>query len=312
VTSRPRGYAEWRPHRKTEALLEQVDEVLAVYRAEWPLTVRQIFYRLVGRYEYPKDEHGYSRLGECLNRARRARRIPFSAIRDDGVVVTQFEWFDGPEGFWDDAARRARTYRRDRQASQSQRIELWCEAAGMMPQLARIADEFSVPVRSASGFSSVTGNHDLAARVIGYSVPTVILHVGDFDPSGVSIFTAMVEDAAAFVEADRDRTLGDYENVSLRGCGLRSQPIRSRHTSCRRRRRRRATADRTGGWRRAKWRRSRPMTSPPSSDRRSRPRSTSRAGNRRSTKSTTTASKCSAHSRAGPAHERFEQFHGRP
>lgn len=217
MTSRPRGYADWRPHRKTEALLAQVDEVLAVYRAEWPLTVRQIFYRLVGRYEYPKDEHGYSRLGECLNRARRARRIPFSAIRDDGVVLTQFEWFDGPEGFWDDAARRAHTYRRDRQASQSQRIELWCEAAGMMPQLARIADEFSVPVRSASGFSSVTGNHDLAARVIGYSVPTVILHVGDFDPSGVSIFTAMVEDAAAFVEADRDRTLGDYENVSLRG-----------------------------------------------------------------------------------------------
>jgi hypothetical protein len=164
VTSRPRGYSDWRPHRKTEALLDQVDEVLAVYRGEWPLTVRQIFYRLVGRYECPKDEHGYSRLGECL-----------------------------------------------------QRVELWCEAAGMMPQLARIADEFSVPVRSASGFSSVTGNHDLADRVIGCSVPTVILHVGDYDPSGVSIFTAMVEDAAAFVEADRDRTLGDYASVSLRG-----------------------------------------------------------------------------------------------
>lgn len=31
----------------------------------------------------------------------------------------------------------------------------------------------------------------------------MILHVGDHDPSGESIFTAMTEDAAAFVEADR-------------------------------------------------------------------------------------------------------------
>jgi hypothetical protein len=31
----------------------------------------------------------------------------------------------------------------------------------------------------------------------------VLLHVGDSDPSGESIFTAMTEDAGAFVEADR-------------------------------------------------------------------------------------------------------------
>jgi hypothetical protein len=43
------------------------------------------------------------------------------------------------------------------------------------------------------------------------------LHVGDFDPSGESIFTAMTEDAAAFVRADRViQTLHlDAERVAL-------------------------------------------------------------------------------------------------
>jgi hypothetical protein len=38
---------------------------------------------------------------------------------------------------------------------------------------------------------------------VSRDVPTVLLHVGDFDPSGESIFAALTEDAAAFVEADR-------------------------------------------------------------------------------------------------------------
>jgi hypothetical protein len=215
--NRPRGYAGWRPHRKTEALLEQVDEVLVEYENYLPLTVRQIFYRLVGQYGYPKDELAYGRLCEHLNRARRARMIPFASIRDDGVTLMGSRWYAGVEAFRDETGERIRNYQRDRQNGQPQRLELWCEAGGMMPQLERIASTYSVLVRSASGFTSVTGTHDIAARAIKRTVPTVILHVGDYDPSGVSIFESMTEDAAAFVEADRDRTLGDYERITLRG-----------------------------------------------------------------------------------------------
>lgn len=56
---------------------------LEEYRAHLPMTARQIFYRLVGAYAYPKDEAGYGRLIEMLNRARRARMIPMESIRDD-------------------------------------------------------------------------------------------------------------------------------------------------------------------------------------------------------------------------------------
>jgi hypothetical protein len=85
VTTRPKGYAAWRPQKKTMMVLEQVGEILEEYRDQLPLTARQIFYRLVGAHDYPKTEQAYERLCYYLNRARRARMIPFKVLRDDGA-----------------------------------------------------------------------------------------------------------------------------------------------------------------------------------------------------------------------------------
>jgi hypothetical protein len=73
----------------------------------------------------------------------------------------------------------------------------------MLHQLNRVAEPYSVPVFSAGGFASLTATRLIADRALDRSVPTVVLHVGDFDPSGESIFEAITQDAAAFVEADR-------------------------------------------------------------------------------------------------------------
>jgi hypothetical protein len=72
---RPRGIIAWNPHPKTHLLLDQVIAILDEYADYLPLTLRQIFYRLVGVYKYDKDEKAYERLGETLNKARRARII---------------------------------------------------------------------------------------------------------------------------------------------------------------------------------------------------------------------------------------------
>ena len=67
--SRPRGWlGDWRPQRKTLLLIEQIQVVLQEYAAHLPLTVRQIFYRLVGAYGYDKTELAYDRLGEVAAR----------------------------------------------------------------------------------------------------------------------------------------------------------------------------------------------------------------------------------------------------
>jgi hypothetical protein len=201
--TRPRGYADWTPRAQTLELLDEVQVVIEEYEDHLPITVRQIFYRLVATIDYEKTERAYDRLREHLVRARRAQIIPFDAIRDDGVVSYSPEWYDGVQGFWDDAGRRIRDYRRDRQTGQTHRFELWCESAGMAPQLARVASEFSIPVFSAGGFVSLSAVRQIVDRAADQNVPTVMIHVGDFDPSGESIFESMAADAVAFLEEDR-------------------------------------------------------------------------------------------------------------
>lgn len=212
---RPKGYAPWRPQWRTQVLLDQVAAVLEEYDEQLPLTVRQIFYRLVGAYGYEKTERAYGRLADHLVRARRARVLPFEAIRDDGVAVIAHDHYAGVEDFHDETGRRARAYRRDRQGGQPVYVELWCEAAGMLHQLDRVALAYSVRVYTTGGFGSLTANYEVAERALARNRPTVILHVGDLDPSGESIFESIVADAAAFVEADRVIALPDVRGVRV-------------------------------------------------------------------------------------------------
>jgi hypothetical protein len=184
---------------ETLALLDQVDSVLEEYQKFLPLTVRQVFYRLVGQYGYDKTEQAYARLCEMLVRARRAGMISFGAIRDDGTAGGEPQTFADVADFWEGVQSDVEHYSRHRLAGQDVAIELWCEAAGMVPQMQRVAYPFSVPIYSTGGFSSVTVTWEIAKRALLRDVPTVFLHCGDYDPSGESIFTAMAQDARMFV-----------------------------------------------------------------------------------------------------------------
>ena len=86
----------------------------------------------------------------------------------------------------------------DHSAGQRTRLVVICEAAGMAPQLARVADPFGVTVMSSGGFDSLTDKHKFAAALAGQGRPTAVLHIGDHDPSGVSMFLAFLEDVEAF------------------------------------------------------------------------------------------------------------------
>lgn len=199
TSTRPRGLARWRPQAATRVLLGQVDEVLTEYADALPLTCRQVFYRLVGAYGYAKNDNAYERLLEKLNRARRAELIPFASIRDDGVAVAAPAGFYGVADFWDAVADTAASYRRVRREGQTAAVEVWCEAAGMVPQLARVAHQYGAPVYSAGGFDSTTVKHDAVRRALAEDRPTVVLQIGDHDPSGWSMFDAAAEDIAAFI-----------------------------------------------------------------------------------------------------------------
>ena len=198
VRTRVRGFAPWTPRGDTLVLLDQVRAVFREYEDYLPLTIRQIFYRLVGAHEYEKSERAYDRLCEMLNRARRARVIGMNAIRDDGSTVIKPNSWDSGEQFLAVVRRQAANILLDRSTGQKTRLVVICEAAGMAPQLSRVANPFGVTVMSGGGFDSLTDKHKFAAELAGHDRPTEVLHVGDHDPSGVSMFLAFLEDVEAF------------------------------------------------------------------------------------------------------------------
>jgi hypothetical protein len=215
-TSRPRCYIEdYRPQKKTVALLNDAGAVLQEYRAHWPLTCRQIYYRLVGARGYPKTEAFYDSLCHHLANARRARVIPFSAVRDDGITTVDMQHFDDEEHFKRHLRELAERYTRNKLAGQDLHIEAHCEASGMIFQLAGVAHEYSVEVYSSSGFDSLTAKKLLADRICEIGKRAVILHLGDCDPSGESIFESAAEDVQAFIKADWPDIEVEFRRVAL-------------------------------------------------------------------------------------------------
>lgn len=205
-TGRKRGYFDddhhpYRPQRKTLDLISDAKEVLTEYEEYLPITVRQILYRLVETHGYQKSEYG--RLADHLVNARRGGLISFDDIRDDEVSVAGVHHYADADAFWSRVRTDANRYQRDKQSRQDHYLEVWCESAGMIPQLARVANRYSVEVWSCGGFDSLSAKKDLADRIVDIGKPTIILHLGDLDASGGHIVQAIAEDVTAFVNHDR-------------------------------------------------------------------------------------------------------------
>jgi hypothetical protein len=123
-------------------------------------------------------------------------------IRDDGGTVIEPFCYKSAKQFLDTCRLRAEKLRLDRTEGQETRLVVICEAAGMAPQLARVADPFGVKVMSGGGFESLTGIYKFAEEIWLSAAqekrPTEVLHIGDHDPSGTHIFLAFQEDVEAF------------------------------------------------------------------------------------------------------------------
>jgi hypothetical protein len=213
TSTRPRGFIDgWVPsstirkdksgtplHSHSPAeIVSIVQSIIIDNDAILPLTLRQIFYIMLG-HGYTKSDKSYKRLCEIMNKARRARLVDLDVIRDDGfTVVGEGRWND-EESLIEIFKANAKYAMFERQMGQDVYLMLWCEAAGMVPQLANATRKYSVPVHSSGGFDSLTTKHDMAEKISDFE-EVEILHIGDHDPSGVHICSSLDEDMQAFLE----------------------------------------------------------------------------------------------------------------
>jgi hypothetical protein len=234
IKRRPLGLAAWEPQGRTRPLIDAISRVLEEYRAFWPLTARQVYYRLIGiGVPVGKTKGGADGVGDKLNRGRRAGLWPWQAIRDEGAVRSRVgDGYDDPAHFWERVREAAKLYSRDLHAGQPRRVIVWCEAAGMVPQIERACAGLPVLVRSGSGMNSVTLLYEQAVEIVADDRPTVVLYVGDLDEWGQKIEDRVADDLTAFVDdlggdpdALRFRTIA-ITDAQARDHGLPGNPER--------------------------------------------------------------------------------------
>jgi hypothetical protein len=212
-----RGYVEWRPTDRIRAKLDAVLDVLATYHDQLPLTLRQLYYVLVARLVIGKTKAEYRALGYLLSKARRARIIPFENIHDQGSTLPSSLLGFADESWLAWSIRyEVENFELDRQLDQERRLVLWCEAAGMLDQLRRVGEPYGVHVVAGGGFNSVTDKWRFGELVRKACGPVQVLHIGDLDRHGESIFDVLAEDVQAF---------DGYRNVDFVRLGVTEQQV---------------------------------------------------------------------------------------
>ncbi len=161
------------------------DALYQVLAADQPMTVRQVFYRLVSQGVVAKTELEYkATVVRLLTEMRLAGAVPYHWIADNT------RWMRKPrtEGSWQAALRRtAETYRRAVWDHQPDYVEVWLEKDALAGVVYAVTAELDVPLMVTRGYPSLSFLHTAAAAIAATGKPAYLYYFGDYDPSGVDI-----------------------------------------------------------------------------------------------------------------------------
>jgi hypothetical protein len=176
-------------HRGPSAVTVELGQAAADVLARLPyaMTLRQLYYALVSSGAITKNEAAYAKLKRGVRDLREDGSIPWEWLVDHTRSVFAPRTWDGIEDLLTDTAK---LYRRDLMRQQDVAIQLWAESDSIGSVISQVADRYTIPTfigrgYAARGYLWSAAKDAVAAHAGGKSV--VILHVGDFDPSGEDI-----------------------------------------------------------------------------------------------------------------------------
>jgi hypothetical protein len=172
--------------RRTRAEIGAVKaEIARLLAADRPMTVRQVFYRLVGAGVVAKTEAEYKQtVGRLLTEMRLAEEIPFGWIADNT------RWMRKPASYSsvEQALRRtAEAYRRSLWDQQPVYVELWLEKDALAGVLMEESGPWDVPLMVTRGYPSLSYVYEAAQAIDDCEKPAYLYYFGDYDPSGLDI-----------------------------------------------------------------------------------------------------------------------------
>jgi hypothetical protein len=210
--------------RRTRAEIENI-EVWAelLLKDDHPMTVRQLYYRLVSEGIIDKTEQEYKTLVRLLGVLRREGELPFDWIADNT------RWQRVPATHSSLAAclkETADLYRRDLWRDQDAYVEVWLEKDALSGVLYRETAPYGVPLMVCRGYASLSFLHGAAESIAAQEKPAYIYYFGDFDPSGLDISRKVEENLREFAP-DADIT---FERVAVNEQQIETMKLPTRPT----------------------------------------------------------------------------------
>jgi hypothetical protein len=181
-------YRDTRIQDKGLVLIGQVNEIIEGYRSQgYSLTLRQVYYRLVGKGLIENNMGSYKQIGTVISNGRLTGLIDWQAIEDRTRHLRTLNHWDSPAQIMTAAAS---SYQRDLWEGQPFYVECWVEKDALIGVVEQAANRWDVPCFSCRGFASQTEVWAAAQRMRRQAEAgreCVIIYMGDHDPSGQEI-----------------------------------------------------------------------------------------------------------------------------
>lgn len=190
---------------RRQPFLSAVQEVIEALRLYWPLSIRQIHYRLLNipplkqlpkrskydaeHYRYRNDRESYNSLVDLLTSARYHKQVAMTVIDDPTRPQKTWDGFRSMSEFVQQEVDRFLVgYHRDRQQDQARHIEVFAEKNTLFKIVERACADYYVPFSIGRGFCSIPVWRDMAKRfrASGKDRMTLVV-VSDYDPEGLEL-----------------------------------------------------------------------------------------------------------------------------
>ncbi len=175
-----------RRDRRTKAEVQALrDAIIQTVETDQPVTVRQVFYRLVSVGLVEKNEREYQgTVSRLLGEMRVSGEIPWEWVADNTRWMRKPETYPNLNTMLKAAGR---TYRRAVWDTQSVYVEIWLEKEALAGVLYPVTSQWDVPLMVTKGYASLSFLYEAAQAISAQGKPAYLYYLGDYDPSGLDI-----------------------------------------------------------------------------------------------------------------------------
>jgi hypothetical protein len=222
----------------TVAIIQKANKVIVEYQRQgFKLTLRALYYKFIARDLLPESwidaeynaKHGlpadtkntiknYKHLGDIINDGRLAGLIDWTAIEDRTRNLQTHSSWTSPHSI---VRACADQYAVDLWAEQPGRIEVWIEKEALIGVIEGICSELQVPYFACKGYTSQSEMWEAGQRLRRYEKAgrnTIVVHLGDHDPSGLDMTRDIQERLEMFGStATIDRIALTWEQIEEYG-----------------------------------------------------------------------------------------------